>query len=75
MPINELKGGEKMISVKCLDDGNVYWFSARTAYEAMTNMKYTLNLNHSDKNAIINKTESGLHLWMEHCGNTYATRM
>ena len=64
-----------MIAVKCLDSGIVYWFSARTAYEAMNNMKYTLNLNHSDKNAIINKTESGLHLWMEHWGNTYVARM
>ena len=64
-----------MISVKCLDDGAVYWFSARTAYEAMNSMKYMLNLNHLDKNVIINKTESGLHLWMEHCGNTYVARM
>lgn len=61
-----------MITVVCLEDGREYGMDARTAYEALSKMKYTLDLEHRDNNAVINKTESGLHLWMEHSGKTYA---
>lgn len=61
-----------MIRVFCLDDGKEYWFSAKTAYEAMQKMKYTLNLANQDTRAVINKTESGSCLYMEHDGKTYA---
>lgn len=61
-----------MVMVLCLDDGYKYFFSARTAYEAMQKMKYTLDLSHKDPGAVINKTESGRCLWMEHGGNTYS---
>lgn len=61
-----------MIAVVCLEDGREYGMDAQTAYEALSKMKYTLDLTHKDNNAVINKTESGF-LWMEHSGKTYAT--
>lgn len=64
-----------MIYVNCLDDGKSYGFDAKTAYEAMRKMLYTLNIKRNDENAVINKTESGLHLWFEHSGKTYAVRI
>ena len=63
-----------MIFVICLDTLVRYDFVAVTPYEAITKMKYTLDIQHSDKDAVINKTPSGLHLWMEHSGKTYAVR-
>ena len=63
-----------MIRVFCLDDGKGYWFIATTPYEALQKMKYTLDLSHYDKDAVINKTESGLHLYMDHSGKTYSVR-
>ncbi len=63
-----------MIPVFCLDDGKQYWFTASTSYEAMQKMKYTLDLSHTDKDAVINKTESGMHLYMDHSGKTYIVR-
>lgn len=63
-----------MIFVICLDTSVSYGFDARTAYEALAKMKYTLDIQHLDQNAVINKTPSGLHLWMEHSGKTYAVR-
>ena len=63
-----------MITVTCLDDGKSYGFAVKTPYEAMQKMKYTLDLKQKDDSAIINKTESGLHLWMDHSGKTYAVR-
>lgn len=66
---------EKMIYVKCLDDDSSYGFNASTAYEAMEKMLYTLNQKRKDDKAVINKTNSGLHLWFEHSGKTYAARI
>ena len=62
-----------MKRVECLEDGRTFYFDAKTGYEALSKMRYTLNLKYKDKNAIINKTTSGLHLWMEHNGKTYST--
>jgi hypothetical protein len=59
--------------VICLDTGKHYWFSARTAYEAMKMMKYTLDLREQDPEAKINKTESGRCLYLIHLGKTYST--
>ena len=58
--------------VFCLDDGSTYLFTARTGYEAMQKMKYTLDLRHNDPTAVINKTESGNCSYMEHTGKTYS---
>lgn len=63
-----------MIPVACLDEGKSYWFTARTSYEALQKMKYTLDLTRKDPEAKINKTESGLHLYMEHGGRTYSVK-
>lgn len=63
-----------MISVTCMETGKQYIMDAKTPYEALQKMKYTLDLSRQDKGAIINKTESGLHLWMEHSGKTYSVR-
>ncbi len=62
-----------MIKVLCLDDGINYYFIAKTPYEAMQKMKYTLDLKEKDDNAVINKTESGRCLWFDHSGKTYST--
>lgn len=64
------------MKVFCLDDQTTYIFEKGiTPYEAMKRMLYTLNVNHNDPDAVINKTESGLHLYFDHCGKTYAVRM
>lgn len=59
-----------MIRVFCLDENKEYWFAARTPYEAMEKMKYTLDLAHKDKNCVINMTPNCL--YMEHSGKTYS---
>lgn len=64
-----------MYKVWCLDDGKKFYFDAKTPYEAMQKMKYTLDLEKEDKSCVINKTESGLYLWMEHTGKTYGIRI
>ena len=61
-----------MKMVLCLENEHTFYFDAKTGYEALTKMKYTLDLKRKDENAIINKSPSGLHLWMEHSGKTYA---
>lgn len=61
----------KRIKVFCLDDGSMYTFLARTAYEALDKMRYYLNLKGKDE-AVINKTEGGRVLWFEHSGKTYS---
>lgn len=62
-----------MFTVTCLDDGTKYQFVAMSPYDALTKMVYYLNLSHY-QNVIINKTESGKHLYFEHCGKTYAIK-
>lgn len=62
-----------MIKVFCLNTGTMYKFCAKTAYEAMEKMKYTLDLKCKDGNAVINKTEDGKILYMDHSGMTYST--
>lgn len=52
-----------------------YGFSKNdTPYEALSKMLYTLNISSEDKAAVINKTESGLHLYFDHRGETYSIR-
>ena len=55
-----------------LDTGAEYIFTAKTAYEAIRKMIYTLNIS-GKCDAVINKTESGKTLYIEHKGNTYST--
>ncbi len=61
----------KMKYVTCLEDNKKFGFSTRTAYEALESCLYYLNLKYKDNNAKINKTTSGLHLWLENCGKIY----
>lgn len=61
-----------MIYVTNLDTGATWGFVAKTAYEAMTKLKYTLDVSFTDPNAVINKTESGRCLYMDHGGNIWA---
>lgn len=60
--------------VLCLENGKQFWFMAQTAYIAMQKMIYYLNISCLDKDAVINKTISGEHLYVFHSGNTYAVR-
>ena len=60
-----------LIRVFCLDDGREYYFSAKTPYEAMEKMKYTLDLKHLDGKAKIKPSDSGRCLFMDHTGKTY----
>ena len=55
-----------------LDTGAEYIFTAKTAYEAMRKMIYTLNIS-GKCDAVINKTARGKTLYIEHKGNTYST--
>ena len=59
--------------VICLATGNHYWFSALTAYDALSKMKYTLDLREQDPEAKIYKTENGRGLYLVHSGKTYGT--
>ena len=61
-----------MLYVRCLDTGAEFGFVAKTPYEAMDKMRYFLNLKREDPGATINKTVSGMHLWMDHSGRTYS---
>lgn len=64
-----------MKEIICLDTGVKYCYSEKeTPYSAMTKMLYYLNIQHLDKTAKIDKTESGLHLYFDHCGKIYAIR-
>ena len=64
------------MKIFCLDDQKEYVFEKGiTPYEAMKKMLYTLNIKNNDPDAVINKTESGLHLYLTHSGKTYAVRM
>lgn len=63
----------KMFYVICMEDRKEYGFIAATPFEAMRKMIYTLNLANKCEPKI-HKTESGLHLWFEHNGKTYAIR-
>lgn len=63
-----------MYTIKNLDTRAELGFTARTAYEAMQKLVYTLNLKKHDNTTTINKTESGLHLWLGHNGETWAIR-
>lgn len=60
--------------VVCLDTGETLWFQARTAYEAMRKLLYTLNLKHQDDNASVNMTGSCQHLFMIHNGKYWTVR-
>ena len=63
-----------MLYVRCLDTGVEFGFTAKTPYEAMDKMRYFLDLKQKDPGATINKTASGMHLWMDHSGRTYSIR-
>ena len=61
--------------IKCLEDKKEYGYTdSKTPYEAISGLLYTLNCNKLDKNAVINKTDSGRHLWFEHSGKTYCIK-
>ena len=60
--------------VKNLDKDITMSFNARTAYEAMEKLLYTLNLKRVDPDAVIETSCTGRHLWLEHCGETWGCR-
>ena len=61
-----------MINILCLDTGAVWGFSAKTPYEAMQKLKYTLDLKNADPAAEICETKSGRCLYMDHSGQTWS---
>lgn len=63
-----------LIDVHNMDTGEVLWFSCKTPYMAMKALLYTLGLKKLDKSAVINKTESGLHLYTIYNGEYWAVR-
>ena len=60
-----------MIDVLCLDDSKTLSFFAKTPYEAMEKLIYTLNLSRLDKNAKIELLGGGRTLSVVHHGKTY----
>ena len=58
-------------TVTNLDTGVKYIFIAKTAYEAMQKMIYTLNIS-GKCDVVISKTESGNTLYFDYKDNTYA---
>ena len=72
MLINFERGVNTMTKmVTNLDTGTIYLFTAKTAYEAMSKMKYTLNIG-GKCDSSINKTVSGNTLYLDYRGETYA---
>mgnify|MGYP003571268855 CR=1 FL=1 len=65
-PFNNLYG------VKCLEDDYTLAFQANSPMEAMEKCLYSLNMKRQDDNAKIMTTKTGKHLYMEHCGRTFA---
>jgi len=63
---------EPIVIIYDTNSDTQYWFGARTSYEAMTKMLYTLNVSTLDKNATIQLTPNGLLL--THRGREYWTR-
>lgn len=63
--------------VRNIDQKSSLYFSARTPYEAMTQLVYYLNTKdgRNAKDIQINKTESGNFLYVIYKGETYATKM
>lgn len=61
-----------MINITNLNTGAIWGFTAKTPYEAMEKLKYSLDITCKDPAAKINKTESGTCLYMDHSGNTWA---
>ena len=61
-----------MLWVTCLDTGERFGYTSCTPYEALSGLLYTLNLENMDRDAVINKTDSGLHLYFDHSGRTYS---
>lgn len=57
-----------------LDNGAEYIFTNVTPIEALQSMIYAINITEKC-NSIINKTETNKHLYFEHNGETYATRL
>ena len=58
--------------IRCLDDAKTFIFMADSPRDALDKMKYTLDLKRKDDGAKIKATNSGMHLYMEHSGKTYA---
>lgn len=69
------KSARTSIIIYCLDDDTRYIFVSKTPYEAMEAMLYYLNLLKKDTKAAICKTETNKHLYLEHDGRTYCTRL
>ena len=67
------KKARKTRTVTNMNTGTENIFTNKTPYEAMQAMIYFLNLS-SKCEAIINKTESGKHLYFDFKGETYAVR-
>ena len=63
---------KKIFRIRCLEDDRTFSIGANTALEAISNMMYTLNLNHFDANCKVLRTRSGRILYIEHAGRTYA---
>jgi hypothetical protein len=61
-----------MIRVYCLDTNEGLWFDARTPYEAMEKLLYTLNLTRFDPDACILELGGGRTLTVVHSGRTWS---
>lgn len=59
--------------IKCIEDNTLYGYPSNiTPYKALSGFLYSLNMQHEDKQAVINK--SGRFLWFEHLGKTYCIK-
>ena len=60
--------------IKKLGTNTSYVYGECTPYESLQRLLYYLNLRFNDTDAVINKTESGMHLYLQHNGEIYAVR-
>ena len=65
---------KKTIKVINLDNGMEYIFTNVTPIEALQSMIYTINIK-EECNSIIHKTKTNKHLYFDHNGETYTTKI
>lgn len=61
-----------MYDVFCLDTAGHFYFDAKSPFDALYKMLYTLNLQKEDRTAIIKASKTGKTLNFVHHGQTYS---
>lgn len=70
-----LTENSKLYRIHNMNTGAGWCFTAQTPYEAMTKLRYYLAIKDAKANdCVINKSESGKHLYLDYNDETWAVR-